>query len=336
MTNKHIELDVAIIRLIIIFLLIVYHAFSPYTGVWPSPSGYLPVNAYWWCGKAAYSFMLEGFVFISGYLFFLQLYRNKYKSFVTLVINKINRLIIPSVVFSTLYYFMFIFDKNTFVWYKSLYLIINGIGHMWFLPMLFWCFLFGYILNKIKCSKLYLLIMLFFLTFISIFPLPFQINQACYYMFFFYLGGLCESNKKRIKRHITKKVLLLSVILYVVSFVGLTWFNEQLGDISKIWFRLSSITSSVFGIIMLYVSVNQYLTYHKISHLNIIISINSLCFGIYLYHQFLLVYMYYCTSVPSVTGPYILPFVGLLFAAFGSAFLTYYTRKSAIGRYLIG
>jgi len=61
--------DAAIIRIILVVLLVLYHAFAPFSGAWSPIEGYEEVAAYWWLDKLSYAFMLETFVFVSGYVF---------------------------------------------------------------------------------------------------------------------------------------------------------------------------------------------------------------------------------------------------------------------------
>lgn len=63
--------EVDLIRVILIVLLVAFHAFCPYLhvdGGWPVLYNQ-DIPAYWWLGWALYAVMLPAFVFISGYLF---------------------------------------------------------------------------------------------------------------------------------------------------------------------------------------------------------------------------------------------------------------------------
>ena len=61
--------DINYIRLLLILLLVFYHAFAPFGGAWESIYPGKHISAYWWLDKLSYAFMLESFVFISGFLF---------------------------------------------------------------------------------------------------------------------------------------------------------------------------------------------------------------------------------------------------------------------------
>lgn len=142
--------EVVFIRLLLIVLLVLYHSFALYCGGWEPLPNQEMIPAYWWIGKAAYSFMLPAFVFISGYVYGFQV-RTKGVQILTFkktVYGKFKRLIIPSIVFSLLY--LLVLGDITQPITTTLYGLINGVGHMWFLPMLFWCFVCVFIIEKLK------------------------------------------------------------------------------------------------------------------------------------------------------------------------------------------
>lgn len=104
--------DVMIMRPIVIFLLIVTHSFTMYTGgSWSLPEGINEVYAYGEIAHIAFSFMLETFVFISGYLFAMQQQRQQ-KPFTFFLLKKLQRLVVPGVIFSTAY--IACFDNEIF------------------------------------------------------------------------------------------------------------------------------------------------------------------------------------------------------------------------------
>lgn len=69
--------EVVMIRVVLVFLLVLYHSFIIYCGGWQEPVGFVNIPSYWWIGKGAYSIMLESFVFISGYVFGIQMIEKK-------------------------------------------------------------------------------------------------------------------------------------------------------------------------------------------------------------------------------------------------------------------
>ena len=134
--------EISLLRPITIGLLVVMHAFTMYAGNWSLPEGIHPVRAYFWVQKLSFGCMLEMFVFISGYIFGFQLYGQKRDfKFWPLVFNKLKRLILPSSLFSFLYIVCFTNILVQHQWGALVYGTLAGYAHMWFLPMLFWCFI---------------------------------------------------------------------------------------------------------------------------------------------------------------------------------------------------
>ena len=105
--------EVAFIRPILIFLLILYHAFDIYGGGWTQPVGYVDIPMYKDIAVLSYSCMLETFVFISGYLFFWGILKaNKSYNLKSILKSKFHRLLIPAWVWSFLY-ILIIDDSNS-------------------------------------------------------------------------------------------------------------------------------------------------------------------------------------------------------------------------------
>lgn len=203
--------DVVIIRPLAIFLLVVWHSFIIYTGGWKQPENFKPIETYWWIAKGSYACMLELFVFISGYVFALGL-EKKNPTLKNVLTSKFKRLIIPSIIFSLVYYVMF-YDINNFSISSFAIKILSGCGHMWFLPMLFWTTIFVYLIDKISLPEHLKLIGSFALPVLSLLPIPFGLSTAFYYMPFFYLGIYVYRKREKILNK-TSKLLIIELLFF--------------------------------------------------------------------------------------------------------------------------
>lgn len=346
--KKHLD-EIDFIRPILICLYLVgFHSFAPFGGGWEMPcfddgSG-VGVVPYYWLDKYLYSFMLETFVFISGYVFAYQIQTLKRDyTFKTLLYNKFKRLIIPSVVFSILYSFFF-YDKP-FNLLAYTYDIINGLGHLWFLPMLFWCFIFTWIINKIKICEEIKLIALLLLSVFSIFPFPLQFKETCYYLFFFYLSTYVYSNKKVIiSRFANLYVIFITFGLYLLSFLIFTPIREGVFDDSTgalidtlyrlIIYKSTRLAYSLSGLISIYL-FTLYLLKNGFRVPAFLKKLGPLCMGIYIFHQFVLKYLYYKTSLPQLLGKYSFPWIGFLITLLLCIIASWAFRKTRMGRNLI-
>lgn len=345
--EKKLLIDVCYIRLILIIFLVLYHAFAIFCGGWTPIVGYPDIPSYYWVGMFSCSFMLEAFVFISGLIYGYQIKRKpELMSFRNVIINKTKRLLLPSCIFSLIYYLIF-FDLNESI-YKIAYTILCGTGHMWFLPMLFWCFIITAIVEKSGIQQKYIIIISLLLAMMSPLPLPLRLSSAMYYFFFFYTGYLVNKNDLDIHKFITKRNVLLVFSVYVILFVGLTTYVKSLGGvislsnieiINKIIYygfkTFSKFIIAFCGVLTIFLLIN-YVLLHIETFSETMIKASGLCFGIYIYQQFILKYLYYYTELPNQLSPYLLPWIGFIVALFLSFLLSYATHKTKLGKFLIG
>ena len=139
---KKLLYEVSIIRPLVILLLVVMHSFTMYDGGWPLPAGIHDVTAYAWFVNFISGFRIETIALIVGYIFAYQsLELDRHYNLVTFATKKFKRLIIPCLLFSLCYYLLFQRDSYEILSLSFFIKLSSGFGHMWFLPMLFWCFI---------------------------------------------------------------------------------------------------------------------------------------------------------------------------------------------------
>lgn len=225
---KSILTNVAIIHPILLVLLVFYHAFAVYSGAWAPIEGYPEVLVYWWLDKLSYAFMLEMFVFISGYVFGFQV-RTKGEEKLkvkNLLWGKFKRLMIPCMVFSLLY--ILLFGNITQPIQKTLYGLVNVVGHMWFLPMLFWCFVGVWVIEKLDIKPKRVIPILALCSICSFLPLPLQMGTSMYYMLFFYVGYILQKDDVSLDRFYTLKHCIIGIVVFCVLFPSLTLLRVKL------------------------------------------------------------------------------------------------------------
>lgn len=181
--------DVVILRLVFCLLIVLYHALCIY-GIWEEPiAGIEYVNTYKSLALAFAKLRIPGFVFISGYLLgYIARNKSSALTFNGCVIKKIKRLLIPSIVFSAIY--LLLYAPRPVSAGKAVYEVFNGYAHLWFLPMLFLCFVFTWILTRFQWSQRLILVTTIVIL-ISICPcpsLPLHLNSTFRYYLYFYMG----------------------------------------------------------------------------------------------------------------------------------------------------
>jgi peptidoglycan/LPS O-acetylase OafA/YrhL len=92
---------------------------------------------------------------------------------------------------------------------------------------------------------------------------------------------------------------------------------------------------AVSGVAFVYGLVNYLIEGKKLTIPQWVVELNGLCFGIYLFQQFILQILYYKTTLSSLIGPYWLPWIGLIVTLILSYLLTKLSLKTKIGRKLM-
>ena len=329
-------------RTILALLIVFMHSFTCYDGSWHEPAGFVDVPLYKWLSRISFAFTLEAFVFISGYLFAFQRITLKRESGLPKVIgNKLKRLYLPSILFSVLYFVLFI-DYKSFG--NTIYSIINGCGHMWYLPMLFWCFVFGRLLEEVKVKDGWKLAFLIALNMFAVISLPLRLTNAFSFMVYFFCGYLVYKHSDKIKALFTSRNLIVSWFVFVVVFVicrplrDILVPNDSCSTIMKLLFVVGNHTCQLLyawsGLIAFYGTAVYYTQQHQLSDATK--KVAACCFGIYLFQQFVLQLLYYKTSLPLWVGPYWMPWCGFIIAVASSFVLSDLFLRTKTGKFLIG
>jgi len=333
--------EVTFVRLVLIFLLVFYHSFAMYSGAWVREITPPNILLYDWMDRLSFSFMLESFVFISGYVYGYQSANNSSTHLFLVVKKKFKRLVIPSLVFGIAYIFCFNLYSQFNI--SIIYDLFNGVGHLWFLPMLFWCFVIMSIIEPyIKKSNVKTCLFLsFFFALLSVFPMVFRFDNALYYFPFFMGGFLSWQFNISVSR---KKVILLT-FYFLAAFVILSLFNLYIIEMAKnsnLIMKTLLLMISVAGKFA-YATLGVYLVFclmifirnSKFTLSIFWIRISELCFGVYLLQQFILIFLIDNTNIYRLFNDYLFPWAIFFITLIVSLLVSLLIRKSKIGRELI-
>ena len=336
--------DVLVMRPLAIVLMIVWHSFIVYVGGWREPAGYEDVTVYWWIAQFSYAFMLELFVFISGYVFAITLNKDGV-TFKGILASKIKRLIVPSLIFSTLYFVLLGGREGSPL--KIVYDIVNGYGHFWFLPMLFWSTLFCYVLDRVQLSKWIKVAIVLCLPALSILPIPLRIGVSFYYIPFFYAGIMVYRHRQRV----VDSINVAQVILFGSAFIALFLAKCKMNEIKPMFVQSSDslivrggvievklyvrFLAAIAGSAFIYIITNYFVERRCMPIPVWLQDFNQYCFGVYVFQQFILQILYYKTTLPGLVGPYWLPWIGFVIALIFSYALSKSIRYFRVGRTIL-
>lgn len=293
--NRLKEID--IIRCIVVLMVVLVHTAAPHTGAWPLPAE-LPGNmTLLYIGKLCYCGMLETFVFISGFLLGQKPLPSDASTKKRLIYNRFIRLYIPCIIFGIIA--VAVINGYDQILSKSAK-IIQGIYHLWFLPVLLWCFVLEVLLvQRIKRFSLPILAILAILPYPG---MPFNINTSLYYLFFFHLGYTVCKNKERVYMILNKRATILAsltfaIILLTVSFRYMNLVIE-IGNAPAIISKALTIMSlttirfiTSLPIIVIYIWVGIKLGESMIYKFALFIAKYSL--GIYIFQEIIIRILYY-------------------------------------------
>lgn len=329
--------DILIMRPILILSIIVGHAFTIYTGskYWPLPAGCSHIQELSWVNPTSISFALQAFVFISGYLYAYKKTRSSEIDAKDFIQSKLKRIYLPSIIFSILY--ILIFSPKAFAGATVIYDILNGAGHLWFLPMLFWCYVWGYILlrrfDKISVGIIALLVSLSLVSIVI--PDYFRLSKATHYFIYYIIGYWTFQNKTSLLDYFSTRkylVILSWLIIAILCSIKVYLSNSCLTlPYLTLLKTCVNVLLGLIGSLTLFVSINL-TTYIKNRTLNIR---SDVWYGMYIYHQFIMMYLYYHTKVSIYLGNFT-PYIVLIVTILTSYALVLITLRTKIGRYLIG
>lgn len=341
--NNYLD-DVVVIRVILIALLLIYHSFAPYSS-WPQIADE-GNTVYEFLCQLSYSFMLPSFVFISGIVVGHQI-RLKGNPTRKFVIKKFKRLMVPSIVFSIIYYLLFRGVPGSVLEFP--YEILNGVGHMWFLPMLFWCFVILYILLTLLNDDRYIRWIVgisMIASVCAVIPLPLRLINAIYYFNFFYIGFLFGTKKIEKLKYVHGRGCLLGWIMFFMIYwmlrdyiaVKLDQYDNHITKKAIVLtiVNLLRLVYSWFGTLAVYFFANYMIKNRYINVGPRMRMVGSYCFGIYIFQQFILKFLYYESDFIYWFESDVVPWIALLITLIISFLLTFLSLKTKIGRLLLG
>ena len=336
---KKMIFEVSIIRPLVILLLILYHSLCPWMNGWEETPCFEENKIYFWIANLISGFRIETIALVAGYIFAYQrIDLKRMQSLKSFALNKAKRLWLPCILFGIIYYAIF-YSTNIFT-IEALVRVVSGIGHLWYLPMLLWCFVIVWILDYLKLNKWLIFIGLSFFSLLPSLSIPLGLSRVPHFIFYFYLGYLMWIYKDKILHVCDKwKFIALFTLCYLILVIVNVHVKELIMHSHRylIWSIMGIVRYFMTGcgIFALYLFTCHFVYKENFKCPNWVIKLSSICYGLYVFHQFILKFLYYKTDMACMLGQY-LPWVGFAVALFLSYILTSLFLKTNWGRFLIG
>ena len=326
--------DISILRVCCILVVVLFHCYgmmyasahfpetvSVYTGLYFIPNQCIFISV-----------AMPLFIFISGYVFIHLLHLGKYPTWGNLLRKKGLRILVPYFVFGLF------FMATTGNWHP-LRLLTGGYWHLWFLPMLFWCFITGYGAYKTKLNiytETILLLAAFVGTFTPKFlPTWMGVHYITRWFYWFYLGMMVYKYKDTLYHYIKKyKLHLYLLVLYGIA----TWMQPVEYGEDK-WYSNFAVTGCIISIIYMMDKVD----WSKAKLTASLVKFSSYSFGIYIWHNWVAMMLISNTikrmfELPTLASNHtiLFPLCFSLLTLTISWGLSWCMMKTKAGRFLIG
>jgi peptidoglycan/LPS O-acetylase OafA/YrhL len=337
--------EVAAIRTFAVSAIFIVHAFAIYAGSWKIDRPLPDIPLFRIIPTLLMSFRLQALVFVAGYVFAfqrLELGRDGCDRPGAFVAKKAKRLLLPWLVFGPAYVLLFGTEEGM----GYVLTMAVGPGHLWFLPMLFWCYL---VMLAVVRARLR-----FHWSWIPIYAAlclasPLLQNflgtsSAIVHLVYMFLGYASYSHRERITRYVHAPVFRVAVTLLFLAWYGLTFrYADDLilpwlpGKAGLALLLLNKAALSVIGLAALLAHITYWVSHSPEARASRVLgNINRYAYGLYVYHQFVMmaVLMWYC--LPYGVDLALVPLVLLASGVVGAGILTVATVRTRLGKALIG
>lgn len=328
--------NLAIIRALAIIVVVAFHGYGMMYTHFDEATNRMYSDIYEWFNQSVLiCIAMPMFVFVSGYLFSYLLALGKYGTWSELIRKKAQRILLPYIVFS------WVFMATTGDWHPMKPIIYGTYWHLWFLPMLFWCFIFYYGFYRAGLlQKLWFTIPLLIISFLGVsapkfVPMYIGLHNVSKWFFWFLLGGMVCQYKDIVIATLSRyhSYLLLIAAYLVYAFTGLREYGEET------WYSTLGNASMVVAIWYLSTLVD----WSRLKISSYLINFSASSFGIYIFHNWVEHQLLSNTSkhllhldVLAASHEIVFPFCFFLVSLFISWLLTRLLQMTRFGRYLIG
>lgn len=288
--KKEFFTDIAVLRSLSVIAVVFFHTYGMMYAKDHFPDTQLVYHSiYYFVNQCVLmNIAMPIFIFISGFLFYRQISSGRYKSFREVLQKKTLHILVPYFVFGLA---MMATTDN----FHPLKLLNGNYWHLWFLPMIYWCFILGfatYRLWKRGLAGRLTILAIFFITasfdqFLpNILGIQYITNHFCWFIF----GGTISTYKVQ-TINIIKRYWL--VIPFLLTYLVITIFQPvPYGETS--WYL---VLSQISIIIFIWYTINKICENSHMSKLLLpLVHLSEYSYGIYIFHNWIAIYLISSTA----------------------------------------
>lgn len=283
------------------------------------------------------SFHVYGFTLVSGYIFrYLKLEKGRYQLFAPFVVSKVKRLIVPYL-FTCVAWVIpisYVFYRYTAFDIVKQYVLGTSPSQLWFLLMLFWVYILGWICSKVIDKGGYLPGILCIASYIvgilanKVLPNLFMIWTAFTYFPCFIVGMQLRKNKNH------KENLIVLLALDVALFILSDYLGTREGTMYGVLLLASNYFLHIIGAVAAF-SVFQRIANVTAWKTNKVVSkLIMYSMTIYLFHQQFIYFAVFAMN--GKISPYIHGIINFIVAILGAWLVSYGMSMTKITQFLTG
>lgn len=317
--------DISVMRVMAMLMVVFFHCLCPYS-IWDGTDFFIGFHVVAWDvvdGMLA-QIHLPIFFLISGFLFGVKRNVGGYNDVSKFIQNKAVRVLVPYVIVGI---FLCILQHRDFMQ------LLDGISHLWFLMVIFECYVLGKMIEvilwiSIAKKKVLIAVAIVFFVFISHFFHSihvFNISSLMVYFPYYVIGMLiCKANFSHVK-HLQKYQLVLILVLLILFALEQYFFCKRL-------------LTAVLGMCIVFLTFSYFRTLEIKSLPGWMKSLDKCSMGIYIVHHILIQEMngtVYFHDM-AVTCYYIYPLVQFFVITLVSWGFVALCRKNKYSKYILG
>lgn len=173
---------------------------------------------------------------------------------------------------------------------------------------------------------------------------PLGLGRAGGFFIYFFAGYCIKKTGWLSLPKATGRSICMAVMMFVASFLFSMAIEAcmQVCDtlvekiVRMILLNICHLANALSAIYLIYTFANRESVLRYLNKKPFLITCSGYCYGVYIYHQFILMYIYDYTRLPFVVGPYWLPWIATGITITLALILCHYSLKTRLGRFLIG
>ena len=328
------------VKTILMVVIVFYHSICFWTGNWFTKNPVFSSDILNWLAQWIGGWHIYTFVLVSGYIFYYGKYeKNKYQCLLPFICSKSKRLLIPYIFVVAIWVLpitmmFFKFDIYT-VFYR--YIIAASPSQLWFLWMLFWCFIIVWLLSdfikKHDIMGFLIAVILYGVGLVGpkMAPNIFSIWTACQFVFFFWLGFKIRQHSSNLIRKIHPGFWLIADILI---FALMQYLSQYDNILVKIFNMGITFIVHIIGAIMAFTILQKIAEHTPWRNSKIFTFLCKRSMPVYLFHQQVIYFFIYWLN--GMVNPYINVAVNFAGAMTISLLISTVLMKFKWTRFLIG